>query len=149
MNAVTTLSCGETRENPGSVATGGSVSARQAAPMDSFGAWSAWFHGGETVTSIGAPMPFSEPSAEAGVRLREKELREESAAAPSPAVGGYRVATRKGAKRVAARGCAVSKPVRGENPKAAPARRTKVARLRSFDDWSNWFWRRDWPESLV
>ncbi len=148
MNAVITSSCVETRENPVSVGNGCVTSARHPAPMDSFGAWSAWFHGGETVSSIGAPMPFPEESASAGVRLSAKEIGE-AVAAPVSAVGAQRSTSRTSVKRAAARGCAVPKRVRGELPQAAPARRTKVARLRSFDDWSNWFWRRDWPESVV
>lgn len=148
MNAVTTSSCGEIRENPGSGAIGGVMSPRQPAPLDSFGAWSAWFHGGETVKSIGAPLPFPEESVDPGIPLRAKALREESAS-PASAVGAYRSGNRKGVKRTSARRCVVPQPVRGELPQAAPARRTKVARLRSFDDWSNWFWRRDWPESAV
>lgn len=148
MNAVTIPSCGETRENPGSGLAGCVVTARQPAPMDSFGAWSAWFHGGEPVKSIGAPLPFPEESAGAGVRLCSKEVREE-VAAPLSGVGAQRSASRTGVKRVAARACALPQVVRGQLPQASPARRTKVARLRSFDDWSNWFWRRDWPESEV
>lgn len=117
--------------------------------MDSFGAWSAWFHGDEAVSSIGAPAPFPEAVAVVAPQTRAKTVQEESAASDVAAIGGGRPGARKGAKRVVTRGCAAQQRVRGELPEAAPARRPKVARLRSFDDWSNWFWRRDWPETAA
>ncbi len=149
MKSISITSCNDETCNvgiPESDASGVGSSAGTRGQLDSFDAWSQWFH-------RSAPEPIRAGSASEFVGQHRIEAAPAPVDAPvlAAAKGSRNVRSTKISRREVGLPCQPrkrqTKSLEGRKP--STARRGKLVRLRTFDDWSNWFWRAEWPAAMA